>query len=165
MAYCLDANVLIEAHQRLFPMDVVPGFWDALDDAAKRGEVFVIHEVFREITRGNDGLARWLKARQSCVHDQRGDAATNVRLARIGKVVAERVPQYKPVAIPEFFACADPWLVAYCAAHGHVVVTQEVAEPRRQAKVKIPDVCGAMGVPYINAIALLRTLGVRLVRS
>lgn len=163
MAYCLDANVLIEAHQRLFPMDVAPGFWDALDDAGARGQVFVIHEVFREITRGTDELAMWLKARASYVHDQRGDSATNGQLALIGQVVAARLPKYKPAAIPEFFGCADPWLVAYCAAHGHVVVTQETAEPKRQAKVKIPDVCGTMGVRTINAIALLRTLGVRLV--
>jgi hypothetical protein len=163
VAYCLDANVLIETHHRLFPMDVAPGFWDALDEAGVRGDVFVIHEVFREVTRGTDELAKWLKARGSYVRDQRGDGETNVQFALVGKTVAARVPKYKPAAVPDFFGCADPWLIAYCAAHGHVVVTQEIAEPKRLAKVKIPDVCGAMGVRYINAVELLRTLGVRLV--
>lgn len=52
MAYCLDADVLINAHRQHFPMDVVPGFWDALDRAGRQGQIFVIHEVYRELKEG-----------------------------------------------------------------------------------------------------------------
>ncbi len=156
MAYCLDANVLIEAHRRYFPMDVVPGFWDALDEAGRCGEVFVIHEVFDELTDGGDELAAWMKARSAYKHDQRGDTGTNERFGRIHTVIRSRLPAYKAAAIPEFFGGADPWVIAYCAAYDHVLVTQEIAEPKRQAKVKIPDVCGPMGVRCINTIELLR---------
>jgi len=34
MALCLDANVFIQASRVRYPMDISPGFWDALLDAA-----------------------------------------------------------------------------------------------------------------------------------
>lgn len=144
-------------------MDVVPGFWDAIDLAGKQGEVFVIHEVFTELREGKDEVAEWIRTREAYKHDQRHDVPTTLAFKQVGKEVRDRRPAYKKAAIPQFFNGADPWIVAYCAAHGHIVVTQEIAEPRRLAKVKIPDICAPMGVQCVNTMELLRALKVRLV--
>ena len=38
--YLLDSNILIEAHKRYYPFDVVPGFWDVLLDLHDGKRVF-----------------------------------------------------------------------------------------------------------------------------
>ncbi len=51
--------------------------------------------------------------------------------------------------------------VAYAQVIGGTVVTME--QPARAGtKVKIPDVCEAIGVPRITTYEMLRNLGVRL---
>ncbi len=49
----------------------------------------------------------------------------------------------------------------YCLADNanKIVVTQEVSEPNRQNKVKIPDACIALNVSYVNTIEMFRQLG------
>jgi len=39
MAYLLDANVYIEAHQRYYGMDLCPGFWRWLEEAGASGNL------------------------------------------------------------------------------------------------------------------------------
>ena len=41
-------------------------------------------------------------------------------------------------------------------AHGHTVVTHERPAPNAVKKIKIPDVCGGLSVPYINTPTMLR---------
>jgi hypothetical protein len=70
---------------------------------------------------------------------------------------------FKPEAKAEFLAGADPLLIAYAMAHEHTVVTDEVLEPERKNKVKIPVVCQQFGVPWIGLLDMLRQEGARFV--
>ncbi|MEJ5316413.1 MAG: DUF4411 family protein, partial [Tenuifilum sp.] len=74
-----------------------------------------------------------------------------------------RSGHYLPNALNEFLNAdeADAFLVAYCLADNanRFVVTQEVSEPNRQNKVKIPDACIALNVSYVNTIEMFRQLG------
>jgi hypothetical protein len=47
---------------------------------------------------------------------------------------------YEPVAINTFLQVADYYLVAHAHAHGHIVVTHEIAAASLK-KIKIPNVC------------------------
>jgi Domain of unknown function (DUF4411) len=123
----------------------------------------VIHEVYRELVEGGDELANWIRERDEYVHDQRNDGLTAVAYRKIGKAVGRRSPAFKAAAIAEFLDAADPWLIAYCASHEHIVVTREIAAPNSISRVKIPDVCGLMGVRCVTTMELLRTLRVQLV--
>jgi hypothetical protein len=38
-------------------------------------------------------------------------------------------------------------------------VTQEVSEPYRKNKVKIPDACDVLGIRYVNMMDMFRMLG------
>jgi hypothetical protein len=49
-------------------------------------------------------------------------------------------------------------LIAKAVTAGATVVTQETYEPFRLNKVKIPNVCRAFGVPYLNTFDLLQQL-------
>ncbi len=68
-------------------------------------------------------------------------------------------PRFTKEAVMGFARKADPGIVAYARAHGSVVVTNDVAAPDWKSNVKIPDVCGAMGVSCISLLELLRELG------
>jgi len=50
---------------------------------------------------------------------------------------------------------SDYYLVAQGFAHGHVVVTHEVASGSKK-KIKIPDACISLGVKCMTPFAMLR---------
>jgi hypothetical protein len=62
---------------------------------------------------------------------------------------------YQTPAINEFFQTADFHLVAQALQGGHTVVTYEVPGGSLK-RVKIPDVCLALGVPCIPPHEMLR---------
>jgi hypothetical protein len=91
---------------------------------------------------------------------------TSVVMAAYAQVTAwamSRREHYLPNALNEFLDAeeADAFLVAYCLAENtnRFVVTQEISEPNRQNKVKIPDACNALNVSYVNTIEMFRQLG------
>ncbi len=53
---------------------------------------------------------------------------------------------------------ADPFVIALARIRGSTVVTQETptGSPLR---LKIPDVCGALGIPCINVLQFIRQQG------
>lgn len=166
MKYCVDADVLIQASRKAYPFDLVPGFWSAFAGAADNGDIFVVHAVYREIVGAEDELADWLKARKSSIlHDERGDQGVVAELNRIDGALRARQPKFNPTAINEYYGCADSWVVTYASAYGHTVVTEEIAEPLRKKRVKIPDVCRlpGVGVPSMTTQDLMRVLGMKLV--
>jgi hypothetical protein len=67
---------------------------------------------------------------------------------------AQGQPQYLPPALTKFATVADGWLVAYAKSNGLVVVTHEVPSEARN-EVKIPNVCRAFGVDYVDTFDML----------
>ena len=69
---------------------------------------------------------------------------------------------YLQKAIDEFLDAkeADAWLVAYAIANKSIIVTQELSEPNRKSKIKIPDVCIHFNVKFVNTIEMFRKLSV-----
>ena len=66
---------------------------------------------------------------------------------------------FKEAAKSEFLSGGDPWLIAKAKVIGATVVTQETFDAQSRKKVKIPNVCRALSVPYINTFDLLRQTG------
>jgi hypothetical protein len=68
-----------------------------------------------------------------------------------------------PSAISEFLDAeeADAFIVAYALSdrQNRIIVTQEVSQPERKNKIKIPEPCNAFGISYINTIEMFRKLG------
>lgn len=57
---------------------------------------------------------------------------------------------------------ADPYLVAHGHVHGYVVVTEEKPSANPKSKPKIPDVCNAYSVAWLNTVTMLRQLNIKL---
>jgi len=158
--YVLDANVFLHAHRQHYPFDVVPGFWTFLAAAGQRGDLCSIDRVAKEL-EGNDQLSLWAGSDFSAnfVSTDHSDVTDAYRRV-VGWVYAN--VQYREAAKTRFMFGADGWLIAFAAARGCALVTHEAPAPDSKKSVKIPDVCAAIGVPYLNTVAMLRALGARL---
>lgn len=159
--YVLDSNFFIQAHRFHYPIDVAAGFWNKVRQLAEEDKIISIDKVKKELYDKNDALEEW--CRNNLPEDFFKD--TSVVMAAYGQVTAwamSRSGHYLPNALNEFLDAdeADAFLVAYCLTDpvNIFVVTQEVSEPSRKNKVKIPDVCIALNVPYVNTIQMFRQL-------
>ncbi len=107
--YCIDTSALIDLH-KLYPSDVFVSLWEKLDELVKQGRLITPHEVFKEITRKDDELLRWLKERKSMVTHLDQEQLDMV------KGILQRFPQLvdpnRP--LPE----ADPFIIALAVVEG-----------------------------------------------
>jgi hypothetical protein len=152
MAYLLDSNVFIEAKRRYYGFDFCPAFWDWLVEAGDKKHVFSVEKVRDELIAGGDELSEWVRGLGKTFFLP-PDGATIQSLA--ATVEWARGERYRPGAVNAFAEDPDAYLIAHAHAHGHVVVTHEL--PSEGVKqVKIPNVCVAFRVKYINAFEMLR---------
>lgn len=158
MAYLLDANVFIDAKNRYYGFDICPGFWDWVDQAHADGRAMSIESVGDELVGGDDNLARWAQDRLGSLF-VRPDA-TIVPALQATSTWASGAG-FEPAAVATFLQAADYYLVGQALAHGHDVVTLEVAGSSRK-RIKIPDACLALGVKCMTPFAMLRAEGARL---
>jgi hypothetical protein len=155
--YLIDSDVLIDAKNRHYGFDIVPGFWEWLENAHLAGSVFVVQKVADEVQQGGDELASWMK-RQPGSFKIQADASDQPSL----KILAEWVndhPRYTASAKSTFLSAGDYFLVAQARNLSYVVVTQETPQPDSKGSIKIPDACTAVGVTCTTPFEMLRREG------
>ncbi len=152
MAYLLDANVFIQAKNLHYGLDFCPAFWDWLVANNAVDKVFSIERVGDEIEAGGDELADWASKRGSGFF-LKPDTAI---VPALGTVSAWATSQrYEPAAVSLFLQVADYYLVAHALAHGHTVVTHEVASASTR-RIKIPDACIGLDIKHMTPFEMLR---------
>ncbi|MGD9744156.1 MAG: DUF4411 family protein [Dongiaceae bacterium] len=152
MAYLLDANVFIQAKNLHYGLDFCPAFWEWLIANNASGNVFSIQKVGDEIGAGGDDLSNWAA--------QRGDGfflkPDAALLPVLGTVSAWANGQnYEPAAVNTFLQVADYYLIAHALAHGHTVVTHEIASASTK-RIKIPNACIGLNVKSMTPYEMLR---------
>jgi len=160
--YVVDSNFFIQAHRLNYPLDVASSFWNKVKQLASQQKIISIDKVKQEIYQNEDALKQWCAANLPL--DFFKDTAPV--MAAYGQVAAWAVSQnhhYLPNALAEFLHAdeADAYIVAYVLfdVNARVVVTQEISEPNRKNKVKIPEACIALNVQHVNVINMFRGLG------
>ncbi len=152
MAYLLDANVFIQAKNLHYGLDFCPASWEWLIVNNAAGRVFSIEKVGDEIDAGADELAVWAAERDENFF-LKPDTAM---LPALGSVSTWATSQrYDPAAVSTFLQVADYYLVAHAFAHGHTVVTHEIASASTK-KIKIPNVCIGLGIKCMTPFEMLR---------
>jgi len=160
VVYLLDADVFIQAKRNHYRFEVCPGFWAALIAQNRGGRLLSIDKVQAELMRGKDELSEWVEeTAPSTMFAHSGTPEVTAAFRQVMTWVDSR-DQYKPAAKSKFAGDADPWLIAFAKARGLVVVTHEESAELSKKKVKIPDVCAAMGVQVVNTFDMLADLGV-----
>ena len=150
--YCLDTNVLIQAWNTYYSMDLAPKYWDILDEMARNGTVLCTHEVKREIEKVDDDLNKWIKKRAYLFRDITED---------VQKFIRDVLKSYpRLVDTTKDRSMADPWVIAHALAEKATVVTKEMMTGAGSTRIKIPDVCGTFNVRCINDFAFVREVGI-----
>lgn len=158
-AFWIDANVLITAKNGPFRFGLAPAFWKAIDEHSKAGSICQSKLVYDEIVRNvpDDELAKWLRVRRTqgfCITPGRSVQQSFQR-------VADHVQgKYSRHHAAVFLQVADPWVVAHALDDKGAVVTFESKQPNAK-KVKIPNVCEALGVRYVDLYDMLEELQIR----
>jgi Domain of unknown function (DUF4411) len=157
--YVLDANVFIEAKNKHYGFDFMPGFWEWIEAKHSEGVLCSIVEVKQEIDFIQDELATWAASRRNMFRSP--DASVQPSLQQLASWANSN--NFTQAAINEFLGDADYPLVAYAHAHRYTVVTQEGSDPRARKKIFIPDACTAFAVNCITPWEMLRTEGAKFV--
>lgn len=134
-------------------------FWNWLIAENASQNVFSIERVADEILAGGDELADWADE-QGADFFLKPDADLLPALGTVSAWVAGQ--NYEPAAVNTFLQVADYYLVAQALAHGHTVVTHEIASTSTK-KIKIPDACIGLRVKSMTPYEMLRTERARFV--
>ena len=145
--YVIDACALINAAQNYnMAKKSFAHIWEALDEMIQRGELISSVEIMDELK--DDGLQSWAKQRKECF----------VPLTKeIQEKTVEVLAQF-PTLIKirsTGNSNADPFLVATAALQGGIIVTDEKLGDTKTKDYKIPNVCQALEIPYMNLLTFL----------
>jgi len=111
------------------------------------GDIRSVDEVRNELARRDDAIHDWAKSQT----DLFVPLAADVQLA--AREVLTAHPRL--VGTGGGRNIADPFVIALARARGGVVVTEETLSGNI-GKPRIPDVCGAMGVAWLNLVQFVQ---------
>jgi len=160
--YVVDSNFFIQAHRVNYPLDVAFSFWNKVKKLAGEGKIISIDKVKNEIFDKNDALEEWCKSNlpEDFFKDSTQAMAS---YSQVSTWAISKSDHYMQNALNEFLDAdeADAFIVAYALADpdSRIIVTQEISEPNRKNKVKIPDACDALKVQFVNIMDMFRQLG------
>lgn len=160
--YWMDANVIIEAQRRTYPIGLTPSesFWNWLAAKVEAGRIVCTKMVYLEVAENQghqDRLAKWFQVRREmglCIKPSQQVQA------RVGAITTQifsshRYPQHHAM---KFARGADPWLIAHAWDDSGVVVTQESDLKPEAHVVRIPDVCDTFNIRCINLLGMMQEL-------
>jgi hypothetical protein len=160
--YVLDSNFFIQALRDSYPLDVAFSFWKKVKQLADDGKIISIDKVQDELYDKNDDLKAW------CIANLPDDffkdtSGIMIEYGQVSTWAVSKNSHYFQHAINEFLAVdeADAFLVAYVLSDikNRTLVTQEISEPTRKSKIKIPEPCNVFGIRYIKMMEMFRELG------
>ncbi|WP_300340251.1 DUF4411 family protein [Accumulibacter sp.] len=154
MSYCIDTNVFIDAGERYYPIDIVPGFWENFDGLIAAGQMKAPEMLIEELEHKDDAWRQW-------VYERRETLIVPMDLPQI-EAVKEVMAAYATQGTDANRITGDPFFIALALANGLTMVTNE--KPRRGG-AKIPKICAALGVPSIGLLDLMRRERWRLVAT
>jgi predicted nucleic acid-binding protein len=155
--YCLDTNVLIQAWQKYYAPKFCPDYWTLLNDLGSKGTIFIPQMVNQEINRTDDDLSKWLKNSQIPVLK----IDTNVT-SFLKAIYAAHPTHIHLVDNTKQRSLADPWVIAHAINENATVVTkEEKVTALNSNRIKIPNVCENMGIPWINDFDLISKLNIQ----
>lgn len=150
MSFLVDTNIFVDAHRRYYGFDIVPSFWEFLDQQFGSGALVSIKPVLEKLKEGNNALADWAKNRPLFFKEI--DDTTIQAMVQIADWAEGQ--SYTQSAVDEFLSVADFYLVAFAAANGHTVLVNKQPSPGAKKRVLIPNVCNAFGVRYADTFQM-----------
>ena len=157
--YFLDSGFFIQSHRGPYSIDIMPGFWDWVDEEVANGRLVSSSMVFDELIDGKDWLADWAKARKGEPLFQTPSLDAQANLVDLSDYVITKYPKRHADV---FLAKADPWVIAQAIAQQGKVITMEKIVASNSKKVKIPNICNEFDVEWLNTYDMMRELGAKI---
>jgi hypothetical protein len=154
--YCLDANVLIQAWQKYYSPKFCPAYWEVLNELGASNKIFLPEQVYDEIVKAEDNLTTWLKESKIPIHKTTTGVTEKLRAIYDADPVHQHL-----VDNTKQRSLADPWVIAHALDQGATVVTKEEKVLAKTTRIKIPNVCDNMKVPWINDFQLIEELSIQ----
>lgn len=150
MKYSVDTSAIIEGWVRDFPPDLAPHAWMKIEESIDGGVLVASEEVLIELEKKHDKVYEWACKRKHMFVpiDEKIQEAVRSILRDYNRLVDTRRNR----------SGADPFVIALAMVKRLSVVTAENPTGRPE-RPKIPDVCDALGIPWLNMIALFREQG------
>jgi Domain of unknown function (DUF4411) len=148
--FSLDTSGFLDAWTRNYPPDTFQAFWDRMDAAATAETIKVSEEVARELAKKDDGAAAWIEARTVMI------VSTDVVIQEKVKEILKTHPRL--VNASKSRSGGDPFVIAVASIYKYSVITGELPTGNLK-KPHIPDVCSALGVPFMNLLEFVRSQG------
>ena len=140
--YVIDACALINAAQNYnMAKKSFAHIWETLDTLIQNGELISSSEVIDELK--DDDLKEWAKGHKECF-----TPLTKEVQEKTAEVLAQFPTMIKIRSSGN--SNADPFLVATAAVQGGTIVTDEKLGDHKTKDYKIPNVCQALDIPYMN---------------
>ena len=133
-----------------FHPSIVTTFWPKIETAATAGTILSTEMVFREIQKQDDDLHEWCKSVDGMF--KKMDQET---IDKVAEIIRSHPKMIDPKKDKD---AADPFLIAQASILRGTVVTQEDFSGGPH-KLKIPDVCKAMGINCINMLTMIKEFG------
>ena len=140
--YVIDACALIDAARNYnMSKKSFSHIWADLDDLIQNGELISSTEIMDELK--DDDLKAWAKQHKECFLPLTRDvqAKTTEVLTQFPTLIKIRSTGNSN---------ADPFLIATAALQGGTIVTNERLGDSKTKDYKIPNVCQALNIPYMN---------------
>jgi hypothetical protein len=150
--YSIDTSSLIDAWSRYYAIDVFPRWWELFEAAVSDGAVRASYPVFLDLEKKEDSIKAWVKARPHILVP----IDDNVQ-AEVTRILASHP---RLVENGKNRSASDPFVIALASLNDACVITGEKA--RKINTPKIPDVCRAMSIRYINLLDFMREMKWRL---
>lgn len=147
--YCFDTSAIIDAGDRHYPFDLFPTFWIRMHQLVESGRLIAPEMLLTELSAKDDECLKW-------ADDRKDKIIIPVDIALQEQLAVIMANHPKLVNIEKNRSGGDPFFIAQAIIGGCVLVTGETPSGSEK-KPRIPDVCIAMGVPYINILGLIRT--------
>jgi hypothetical protein len=138
--YSFDTSAVINGRRDIFLPTTFAPVWEGIEAMISLGQVRAVDEVKRELSKKSDEALAWAKGCKGLFVPLETDiqVATSQILSQHPRLLGVGGPRNG----------ADPFVIALALARVGTVVTQET--PRSISKPRIPDVCDALGIPWLT---------------
>lgn len=148
--YVIDACALIDAAQNYnMSKKSFTHIWNELNEMIRNGQLISSTEIMDELK--DDDLKDWAKKHRECFLPLTQDVQEKTKevLAQFPNLIKVRSTGNSN---------ADPFLIATALIKGGSIVTNEKLGDEKTKDHKIPNVCQALEIPYMNLHTFLDTI-------
>lgn len=110
MRYTLETNILINMVNR-YPRDLFASLWESMEGAVASGEICVCEVILKELGRGDDNLAPWVKSVPGFVCKTTDDEL----------ITAAGISSAHPDWVRGQKNYGDPFIIAHAKAEGSII--------------------------------------------